>query len=92
MLKETLAPLKGNDRFEGFGIELIDKLSARLGFNYEFILQPDGAYGSQNKETLEWNGMIRQLMDGNAELAVTDLTITAEREVHLGNSMNDFLN
>lgn len=80
MLKETLMPLRGNDRFEGFGIELIDKLSQRLGFNYTFKLQEDGAYGSPNKETGEWDGMIRELMDDRADLAITDLTITAERE------------
>ena len=79
-LKETLVPLKGNDRFEGFGIELIEKLATRLGFNYTFKLQEDGAYGSPNKETGEWNGMIRELMDDRADLAITDLTITAERE------------
>lgn len=80
MLKETLIPLKGNDQFEGFGIELIEKLSQRLGFNYTFKLQEDGAYGSPDKETGEWNGMIRELMDDKADLAITDLTITAERE------------
>lgn len=80
MVKETLIPLKGNDRFEGFGIELIDKLSQRLGFNYTFKLQEDGAYGSMNKDTGDWNGMIGELMNDRADLAITDLTITAERE------------
>lgn len=80
MLKETLDPLKGNDRFEGFGIELIEKLAQRLGFNFTFKLQEDKNYGSFNKDTNEWNGMIKELMDGTADLAITDLTITAERE------------
>lgn len=79
-LKETLVPLKGNDRFEGFGIELIERLASRLGFNFIFKLQEDGAYGAPHKETGEWNGMIRELMDDRADLAITDLTITAERE------------
>lgn len=80
MLRETSLTMTGNDRFEGFGIELIQKLSERLGFNYTFILQEDGAYGSLNKETNEWNGMLREIMDGRADLAITDLTITSERE------------
>lgn len=79
MLKETIAPLKGNDQYEGFGIELIEKLSQKLGFNYTFELQPDGVYGTPDK-TGEWNGMIRELMDDRADLAITDLTITSERE------------
>jgi glutamate receptor, ionotropic, invertebrate len=78
MLKETLTPLYGNDRFEGFGIELIQKLSEKLGFNYTFQLQEDGAYGSLVNG--EWNGMLRELIDEKADLAITDLTITAERE------------
>ena len=80
MLKETALKLTGNDRFEGFGIELIQKLSEKLGFNYTFRLQEDGAYGSFNKDTGEWNGMIRELMDDRADLAITDLTITSDRE------------
>lgn len=80
MLRETHLALTGNDRFEGFGIELIQKLSEKLGFNYTFRLQEDGAYGSLNKETGEWNGMIRELMDDRADLAITDLTITSDRE------------
>lgn len=79
-LKESLTPLQGNDRFEGFAIELIEKLSQRLEFNYTFKLQEDGAYGSLNKEKNEWDGMLRELMDDKADLAITDLTITAERE------------
>lgn len=58
MLKETSAQLTGNDRFEGFGIDIIHELSVMLGFKYEFRLQEDGAYGSLNPETKEWNGMI----------------------------------
>jgi len=80
MLKETAVTLSGNERFEGFGIELIQKLSEKLGFNYSFVLQEDGAYGSYNRDTKEWNGMIRELMDDRADLAITDLTITSERE------------
>lgn len=80
MLKEASQAMTGNDRFEGFGIELIDKLSHKLGFNYTFILQEDGAYGSLNRDTGEWNGMLREIMDGRADLAITDLTITSERE------------
>jgi ABC-type amino acid transport substrate-binding protein len=80
MLREASQAMTGNDQYEGFGIELIEKLSQKLGFNYSFKLQEDGAYGSLNKETGEWNGMLREIMDGRADLAITDLTITSERE------------
>lgn len=55
--------LVGNQRFEGYGVDLIHELSLMFGFKYEFRLQEDGAYGSLNNVTREWNGMIRQLRD-----------------------------
>lgn len=62
MLKDSSEKLSGNDRFEGFGIELIHELSLMLGFNYTFVLQADGAYGSKNAEG-EWNGMIKEIRE-----------------------------
>lgn len=63
MLKDSSVKLNGNDRFEGFGIELIDELSKMLGFNYTFHIQEDGVYGSLNRQTGEWNGMIKELLE-----------------------------
>lgn len=70
--------MKGNDRYEGYGVELIEKLAELLEFNFEFRIQEDGKYG-ENK-TGEWDGMLGELNKDNADLAVTDLTMTAERE------------
>nr|WJJ63363.1 glutamate receptor ionotropic 5 [Pachyrhinus yasumatsui] len=80
MLKETTDQLMGNDRFEGFCIDVIQELSSILGFNYTFIVQADGKNGNLNRNTNEWDGVIRQIIDDNADLAITDLTITSERE------------
>lgn len=63
MLKDSSAELTGNERFEGFGIDIIHELSLLLGFKYIYRLQEDGAYGSFNNETKQWNGMIRELID-----------------------------
>lgn len=63
MLKDSANKLNGNDRYEGFGIDLIHELSLLLGFNYTFTLQEDKEYGSYNNETNQWNGMIRELHD-----------------------------
>lgn len=64
MLKDSAQKLTGNDRFEGFGIELIHELSLMLGFNYTFRLQDDGVYGSLDKDTGKWNGMVNELLEG----------------------------
>lgn len=50
-------------RYEGFCIDLIEEISKQLNFKYEFELVPDGAYGTYNKETKQWNGLIRRLLD-----------------------------
>jgi len=63
MLRQSSVALKNNERFEGFGIELIHELSLMLGFNYTFELQLDNAYGSLDAKTGQWNGMIRKLLD-----------------------------
>lgn len=62
MLKESASKLTGNDRFEGYGIDLIHELSLMLGFNYTFHLQEDGVYGSLLPDK-SWNGMIMELLD-----------------------------
>jgi glutamate receptor, ionotropic, invertebrate len=63
MLKESSSELEGNDRYEGFGIELIDELSKMNGFNYTFEIQADGVYGSYDAKTKKWTGMMEKIMD-----------------------------
>ncbi|KAF0045958.1 hypothetical protein F2P81_002487 [Scophthalmus maximus] len=79
MLKKSDKALVGNDRFEGFCIDLLKELSHILGFTYEIRLVPDGRYGSQDEKG-QWNGMIRELIEHRADLAVAPLTITYMRE------------
>lgn len=64
MLKESSKKLDGNDRYEGFGIEIIDELAKMNEFNYTFEIQADGVYGSLNSKTKKWNGMMEKIMDG----------------------------
>ncbi|XP_050296371.1 glutamate receptor ionotropic, kainate 2-like [Anthonomus grandis grandis] len=80
MLKESTDQLIGNDQFEGFCIDIIHELSVILGFNYTFIVQEDGKNGNLDRATNEWDGVIRQIIDGNADLGITDLTVTSDRE------------
>lgn len=83
MLKETPNKLEGNDRFEGFAVDLIHELSKLVNFKYIWREVADQKYG--NKEefkngTVVWNGMIGEIVRGVADLALGDLTITAQRE------------
>ncbi|XP_011138744.1 glutamate receptor ionotropic, kainate 2-like isoform X1 [Harpegnathos saltator] len=78
MRKESWTMLSGNDRYEGFGIDIIHRISEILGFNY--TLQVESDYGSLNKYTGRWSGMLGKIIAEEADLAITDLTITSERE------------
>ncbi|XP_034829303.1 glutamate receptor ionotropic, kainate 2 isoform X1 [Maniola jurtina] len=80
MRREASEKLTGNAQFEGYAIDLIHEISKVLGFNYTFKLAPDGRYGSYNRETKEWDGMIRELLEQRADVAIADLTITYDRE------------
>uniref|UniRef100_A0A8C2G5B6 Glutamate receptor n=1 Tax=Cyprinus carpio TaxID=7962 RepID=A0A8C2G5B6_CYPCA len=79
MLKRSDKALVGNDRFEGFCIDLLKELASIMGFSYEIHLVPDGKYGLQDDKG-QWNGMIKELMEHRADLAVAPLTITFMRE------------
>ena len=63
MLKESVYKMSGNDQYEGFAIDIIHEISKMLGFNYTFSVQTDNVYGSLNKETGQWNGMLRKVID-----------------------------
>ncbi|XP_066583373.1 glutamate receptor ionotropic, kainate 2-like [Prorops nasuta] len=79
-LKESAAMMTGNDRYEGFTIDIIVELSKSLGFNYTFEEQKDNLYGTYSNATGKWNGMLRKIIDNEADLAITDLTITKKRQ------------
>uniref|UniRef100_A0AAV2KHU5 Ionotropic glutamate receptor n=1 Tax=Knipowitschia caucasica TaxID=637954 RepID=A0AAV2KHU5_KNICA len=80
MFKKSDKPLYGNERFEGYCIDLVKELAAILGFHYEVRLVEDGRYGVLDEATGQWNGMVRELIDHKADLAVAPLAITYVRE------------
>ncbi|XP_032663311.1 glutamate receptor ionotropic, kainate 2-like [Odontomachus brunneus] len=74
-------------RYEGYCIDLIDYIAKHLNFKYKFELVPDGQYGSYNVKTKMWDGLIKRLLDREADLAICDLTITYQRESAVDFSM-----
>lgn len=53
--------LIGNDRYEGYCIDLLEKISSHCGFNYTIKLVEDGLYGT--KVNGKWNGLVKDLID-----------------------------
>lgn len=72
--------LEGNERFEGYIVDLINAIQDNLKFDYELQLVSDGQYGSLNESTMEWNGIMKQLLDGEVDFSVADLTSSDERK------------
>ncbi|XP_049819223.1 glutamate receptor ionotropic, kainate 2 isoform X4 [Aethina tumida] len=70
----------GNSRFYGFCVDILDRISKEVGFDYLIDLVPDRKYGACDPETGLWNGMVLQLMQHKADLAVGSMTINYARE------------
>ena len=67
MLRGRGGNYSGNERYEGFCIDLLKEIARMVGFAYRIELVPDGKYGVYDYETGEWNGIVRQLMDKVSE-------------------------
>ncbi|XP_050501476.1 glutamate receptor ionotropic, kainate 1-like isoform X3 [Diabrotica virgifera virgifera] len=80
MLRLTTDTVSGNDMYEGYAVDLIDALAKMEGFNYTFVVRQDKSSGNFDKETKQWTGMIKDLLNHVADLAICDFTITSERE------------
>nr|XP_053639399.1 glutamate receptor ionotropic, kainate 2-like [Cherax quadricarinatus] len=65
MLRETSVQMTGNDRYEGFCVDLIQEISEVLGFNYTIRIAADGSHGKYDDKKKRWNGMIGELLDQN---------------------------
>ncbi|XP_055939862.1 glutamate receptor ionotropic, kainate 2-like isoform X3 [Argiope bruennichi] len=72
--------LTGNDRFEGFCIDLLRTIAELLGFNYDLYLVPDNKFGAENTTSGEWSGLVKEIIEKNADLAVAPMTINYARE------------
>ncbi|XP_064608487.1 glutamate receptor 2-like [Liolophura sinensis] len=70
----------GNDRYEGFAVDLLREIADMLDFRYNIYLVNDGKFGSKNEKTGEWNGIIGELLAGNATMSVAPLSINSDRE------------
>lgn len=52
----------GNSRFYGFCIDILERVSREVGFDYLIDLVPDRKYGACDPETGRWNGMVLELI------------------------------
>ena len=62
----------------GASIDFLKFLQRDLGFDTEIYITPDGEYGKLDNVNGTWNGIINELISGNADLAL-DLAGSLER-------------
>jgi len=62
MLKEGHNKLEGNDKYEGYAVDLIQMIAEEINITYEFRLRNDGN-GKRDKKTNKWNGIIGEVQE-----------------------------
>ncbi|XP_041428403.1 glutamate receptor 2 isoform X4 [Xenopus laevis] len=80
MFKKNADQFEGNDRYEGYCVDLAAEIARHCGFKYKLTIVADGKYGARDAETKIWNGMVGELVYGKADIAIAPLTITLVRE------------
>lgn len=56
--------MDGNDRYEGYCVDLASEIAKHVGIRYKLSIVPDGKYGARDPETKTWNGMVGELVYG----------------------------
>jgi ABC-type amino acid transport substrate-binding protein len=81
----------GSVQYEGYMVDLLNAMADHLGCHFVIKEVADGRYGiNKDSEVVavpggrghlqaEWNGMVGEVMRGEADLAVADLTVTPAR-------------
>ncbi|KAG7474687.1 glutamate receptor ionotropic, kainate 5 isoform X2 [Solea senegalensis] len=79
MRKDNYQDFQGNDQYEGFCVDMLRELANILKFSFKIKLVDDGLYGAPEPNG-SWTGMVGELINRKADLAVAGFTITSERE------------
>lgn len=61
MLRQNHQDLEGNDRYEGFCVDMLKELADILKFKYRIRLVGDGLYGVPGTNGT-WTGMVGELI------------------------------
>lgn len=81
VMRKKIAPgvvLSDNERYEGYCIDLLRRIAKMCGFNYTIKLVEDGLYGTEVDG--KWNGLVKELIDKKADIAVGAMSITYQRD------------
>ncbi len=65
---------------DGLEVRLVRACSQALGFSFRFVNPADQMWGSVDPDTNQWNGMLRNVMDFEADLAISGIGRMLKRE------------
>ncbi|KAL3278032.1 hypothetical protein HHI36_013373 [Cryptolaemus montrouzieri] len=65
--------------YNGYYMDMMDLIAQYLGFDYEVILATGNVIGEMDEQG-RWNGLIKDLMDGNGDIGLASLSIRTERQ------------
>ncbi|KAJ8936719.1 hypothetical protein NQ318_007078 [Aromia moschata] len=76
--KEEGEILTGNNRYQGYSMDLITEIAKIVNFKFEFHV---GNYGPSklDPKKKKWTGLIGEILERRAHLAISDLTVTHQR-------------
>ena len=57
MYKKNHEMFEGNDKYEGYCVDLASEIAKHIGIKYKIAIVPDGKYGARDADTKIWNGM-----------------------------------
>lgn len=64
MRKQSPDQKEGNEKYEGYCVDLAYEIAKHVGIKYVLSIVPDGKYGAKDPETKMWNGMVGELVYG----------------------------
>lgn len=65
--------------YKGYCIDLINAVAQLVKFDYELHEVEDGKFGNMDEKG-EWNGIVRKLIDKQADIGLGSMSVMAERE------------
>lgn len=80
MLRRTInnQSFEGNFKYIGFCVQMLEQIARMCNFTYSIKLVDDGYHGAIVNG--KWNGIVSELIEKKADLAVAALTINFQRE------------
>lgn len=72
MMKKNHEMLEGNERYEGYCVDLAAEIAKHCGFKYKLTIVGDGKYGARDADTKIWNGMVGELVYGVSIALLTE--------------------